>query len=278
MEEYFIDESVLLSEVGLWSKRKYKLIELYSSMFTTSMKNKWDCRTYIDLFCGCGHSRIKKSSRITSTSPILALETNIKFDKYIFCDIDKTKLDILKNYIKINYKMLNVEYIWGDVNIKTDVIIDLIPQPSKSFKVISFCVVDPYKISNLKFSTIESIATKRFVDFFILIPSYMDANRNIKYYLENDFIDNFLGTTSWRIDWENIKDNKKSFGLFLIEQFNNKMNKLGFLKLNPQEFVKISEPTRNCPLYHLAFYSKSKLGKHFWNEAIKGSDPQLKLL
>ncbi len=211
MEEHFIDESVLLSEVGIWSKRKYKLIELYSSMFTSSMKGKWDCRAYIDLFCGCGYSRIKRSNSITSTSPILALETKVKFDKYIFCDIDINKLNKLKTYVEEIYKDIDVDFICEDVNTATNKIIELIPQPSKDFKVLSFCVVDPYKISNLKFSTIERISAKRFVDFLILLPSYMDANRNIRYYLENNYIDVFLGTTSWRIDWESIKNKKKSW-------------------------------------------------------------------
>ena len=277
MSELFIDEDLLLSEVGEWSERKYKLIELYSSMFTSSMKNKWDCMIYIDLFCGSGYSRIKGSTRITATSPILALETKVKFNKYIFCDNDKKKIETLKSHINTKYNLINVEFIDEDVNLVTEKIIGAIPVPSRSFKVLSFCVVDPYKISNLRFSTILKISEKRFVDFLILIPSYMDANRNIKYYLENDYIDNFLGSTSWRSDWEKIKDKSKSFGLFLLEQFNDKMSEIGFLKLDRSEFVKISEYSRNCPLYHLAFYSKHPRGKDFWRKAIKSSDPQQNL-
>ena len=103
MVEKYFDEELPTAEVGAWSERKYKLIELYSSMFTTSMKNKWDCRVYIDLFCGSGLATIKGGQRIRPTSPIIALDTNKKFDKYIFCDINIKKLDTLKQHVIAKY-------------------------------------------------------------------------------------------------------------------------------------------------------------------------------
>ena len=140
------DTKYLTSEVGAWSERKYSLIGQYASMFATSMKNIWDCRVYIDCFCGSGLSRIKKSNRIVKASPILALDTTDKFNKYIFCDINSTKLDSLKNYYHDNYSDIDASFIDGDVNNSVDKIIDVIPKPSKNNKVLSFCVLDPYRI------------------------------------------------------------------------------------------------------------------------------------
>jgi len=264
-----------LPEVGAWSQRKYDLIRHYAEMFSTSMKNKWDCRVYIDCFCGCGLSKIKKTQRVMNSSATIAMEIKYPFDKYIFCDSDKNKLNLLKKYINQRFSSLDVTFIDDDVNESVDSILSAIPKPSKNFKVLSFCLLDPYKISNLQFNIIKKISDNVFVDFLILIPSYMDANRNEGNFKNNDYLDNFLGTTSWRDDWEKNKNNHKNFAEFVVTSFDQQMEKLGFLSLKKAEFVKISEPKRNCPLYHLAFYSKSKLGKKFWKESITSSDPQI---
>jgi len=270
------DDGLIIAEVGAWSKRKYKLISQYAEMFSTSMKNKWDYRIYIDCFAGCGYSKIKGTSTIVPASPILALEIPDKFDQYIFCDIDKIKLGSLKKRIENKYPDTEVYFINNDVNCSVDKIVNFIPRPSRTNRVLSFCVLDPYNINNLCFNTIENLAAKIFVDFLILIPSYMDANRNLQNYYHNKSIDNFLGDSKWRETWEENK-NSLRFGRFIVEEFNKRMISRGFLGLEPEEFVEIREQKRKCPLYHLAFYSKNNLGKKFWKAAIKGSNPQIAL-
>ena len=53
-----LDEDGLITpNVGIWNEKKYKLVQYYAGIFATSMKNKWDCRTYIDLFAGAGRSK-----------------------------------------------------------------------------------------------------------------------------------------------------------------------------------------------------------------------------
>ena len=59
------------------------------------MKRKWDFRVYIDLFAGAGRSQIEGTSRIVLASPLLALEIIDKFDLYVFCEKDETKMDAL---------------------------------------------------------------------------------------------------------------------------------------------------------------------------------------
>jgi three-Cys-motif partner protein len=56
------------------------------------MKNKWDCRVYIDLFAGAGRVKIKNSQRVVDSSPFLALDIPDKFDLYLFCDKDSAQL------------------------------------------------------------------------------------------------------------------------------------------------------------------------------------------
>jgi hypothetical protein len=68
-----------------------------------------------------------------------------------------------------------------------------------------------------------------------------------------------------------------TFGTFMVKSFNKRMLLAGFLELKDNEFVLIRNPDNNSPLYHLAFYSKSDLGKKFWNNAIKGTSNQIEM-
>jgi hypothetical protein len=80
------DDGLYTPEVGDWAERKYLLISYYAEMFSTSMKDKWGQRVYIDPFAGAGRGRIKGTSCVIPTSALLALEIRNPFDRYIFCD------------------------------------------------------------------------------------------------------------------------------------------------------------------------------------------------
>jgi three-Cys-motif partner protein len=81
-----IDDGLIAWEIGTWGKKKHGLISYYDQLFANSMKNKWDCRVYLDLFSNAGKSYIKGTNEIVKGSALLALETKPKFDKYIFCE------------------------------------------------------------------------------------------------------------------------------------------------------------------------------------------------
>ena len=81
-----IDDGLIIPDVGLWSLKKYELVKNYARIFSTSMKNKWDCRVYIDLYAGAGYSKIRDNSKIVQASPLLAIDIPDRFDKYIFCE------------------------------------------------------------------------------------------------------------------------------------------------------------------------------------------------
>ncbi len=274
----YSDDGLFLDKVGMWAIRKHKLISKYAYMFSTSMKNKWQHRVYIDLFASSGLAKIKGTKKIVPTSPLLSIDIKDKFDKYIFCDIEEEKIFALHKRIEKYFPEINVSYIIGDINENVEAVLYGIPKHSRQNKVLSFCVVDPFKIKNIRFSTIEELSTK-FIDFLILIPTYMDINRNMKTYLnpDNHHVDNFLGYDSWRNDWIQNQGKYRDFVDFILKKLNERMVNLNFLPLKRREYVLIKHPKKNIPLYHLAFYSRNNLGKKFWREAIKYSDDQRSL-
>lgn len=273
-----VDEDGLHTpEVGEWAERKYRLIWYYAEMFSTAMKRKWDSRAYIDLFAGPGRARVRGTSRVLATSATLVLAVPDPFDRYVFCDLAPECTDALRRRVWAEYEdRRTADYLTGDANSLTDKILELMREERRSRpKLLSFCVVDPYKMANLRFSTIAALS-ELFVDFLVLIPSYMDAHRNEGTYAApgNSTVEAFLGDSDWRAKWDGSHGD---FGAFIVDQFGVAMKRLGFIYEGPGQEVPVHLPGKNIKLYHLAFYSKNELGMNFWRKARKGSDDQLGL-
>ena len=271
------DDGLIAPVVGDWSEKKYSLIGYYAKLFATGMKKKWDCRVYIDLFAGSGRAKIEGIDKFIETSSIIAINTGNKFDKYIFCDLNNDKINALESRFRKISPEMDADFLNIDSNKSCHEILKCIPGHHYGFKVLAFCVIDPYKLGNLHFQTIETLSEK-FMDFLVLIPSYMDANRNLMNYIkvENKTVDNFLGYSGWRSEWREEERKYPNFGEFITSKFCNKMKGLDFLsEIEDSELVKSS--SKNLPLYRLVFFSKSMTGIDFWRKSKYGSNPQQNL-
>lgn len=268
------DDGLPFEDVHAWVEEKYRLVQHYSALFCKSMKGKWGSLVYIDLFSGPGRSRID-NKRIIDAIPLLVIAEEPAYDKYIFCDVDPKKCAALKQRITKQTSAKNFEVLNGNANLITQEIIRLIPPYSKQHKVLGFCFVDPYKIENLKFDTIKMLS-KRFMDFLVLIPSGMDANRNMAQYIKpkNKKLDEFLGTSDWRMDWTKAESTNTSREIFIAHQFSKSMQHLGYFDPGAENMRLVRSVKKNLPLYRLAGYSRHELGKKFWQDTIKYTDPQ----
>jgi three-Cys-motif partner protein len=271
-------DGLLTPEVGAWAEQKYRLVWNYATMFASSMKNKWNARVYIDLFAGAGRSKIENSKQIVPASPLLALDIAHPFDKYIFCDNEDDKRQVLEQRVKRDYPKANVAFI-EEANEHVTAVLEAIPKHSSTYKVLSFCFADPYKLKNLKFSTIKRLS-ERYMDFLVLLPTYMDAHRNVGPYIEasNTVIQDFTGAQAWRAEWKLAEAQGQEFGLFIADLFGRQMKSLEYIYNGLSDMILVRSTDKNLPLYHLAFFSRHKRGYEFWKEAKKYSDDQLKLL
>ena len=197
------DDGLTNLDVGSWAERKYRLVGVYVSLFSRSMKDKWDHRVYIDLFAGPGRSRVRETTRILPASPAIALSVDYPFTRYLFCEKVEEYVSCLRMRCERDFSDSDVKIIHGDCNLEVNEILAQIPPHGSNSKVLSFCFADPFKVSDLQFATIEMLST-RFVDFLILIPTGMDASRNCSRQLHNEnptAIDAFVGTDRWRDEW-----------------------------------------------------------------------------
>ena len=267
-----------LPEIGQWSEEKHKLVQNYAQIFASSMKDKWHCRVYIDLFAGAGKAKIKESGKIVDGSPLIALNIETPFDRYIFCEYDAVNIAALTARVKTDYPDMDTHFVHGDANDSVEKLLNLIPSFSPTFKVLAFCFVDPFKIDNLKFETLKRLSAK-FMDFLVLIPTGMDARRNVSYYMNPDSrkVDEFIGRSNWRGEWPKAEIKGDNFGLFVIKQFCTSMAEIGYKYTTAEDSVDIRFPEKNFSLYRLAFFSKHPLAHKFWGDVKKYSKPQLDL-
>ena len=270
------DDGLPMEEVGAWAEKKYSLVGLYAKQFAKSMKGKWDYLIYIDLFAGSGRVHIRGTNRIVLSSPLKVMELDAKFDTYIFCDAAAEKLKTLEERVSNHYAEQKTHFLHGDSNELVNLIFSKIPSHGPNCRVLTFCFADPYKLDNLKFSTIKRLS-ERFMDFLILIPTGYDANRNLeRYYLNpnNVKIQEFLGMDNWREEWEKAKLKGESFDLFFTNAYGENMKVLKYIYDGIEKTVQIRSSEKNLNLYRLAFFSRSPVGLKLWKEAKKYSDPQ----
>ncbi len=57
------DDGLIAPDVGAWTEEKHRLVSLYSTLFSSSMKAKWSRRTYVELYAGAGLSKICGTSK-----------------------------------------------------------------------------------------------------------------------------------------------------------------------------------------------------------------------
>lgn len=270
------DDGLLTPKVGPWVRTKHQKVGYYSSLFATSMKRRWQCRVYLDLFAGAGKSRIKGTGEVIPGSPLLALSVADPYDKYVFCEQDPGSVSALQSRVERYFPQRDVAYVPGDANSCVDQVLAALPTFSKTYKGLTLCFVDPFKMSQLEFRTLERIANGLYVDFLVLIPTYMDINRNAHVYSQagSGTVDRYLGSSDWRNRWTDpCRRPSQDFGLFVADEFGNQMKGIGFRYegLKDMELVRMSDD-KNQRLYHLAFFSKNDLGLRFWRETLKNTN------
>jgi three-Cys-motif partner protein len=272
------DEDGLLPEVGPWAEKKYDHLRTYATLFSTGMRNKFRSRVYVDLFTGAGKSAIEGTSRVVPSSALIALGVKYPFDRYVFCEDNAANLAALRVRVARAAPAADVRFVAGDCNIRIEDVLAELPRPAAR-DTISFCFVDPFGLSDLKFETLRRLAEGRRIDFLALVPSYMDANRNEVRLTRapQPLLDDFLGTRDWRSRWEAASrmPAPPSFGVFVVEEFGRSMEGLGFLKAEPKEAAPVD--ARGRPLYHLAFFSRSPRGADFWKKSKRSASKQREL-
>jgi three-Cys-motif partner protein len=263
------DDGLATPDVGAWAEQKYQLVRYYADIFSRAMSKQWRL-VYADIFAGAGHSMLRESRRVVPASPLLVLDLPTPFSKYVYSEIEDANATALAKRAERHAPGRDAVVLRGDTNGNISDIVGQIPQQS-----LTFCFADPFKLENLRFATVKTLADARRVDFLVLLASGMDANRNEPKYVKssNDTVQQFSGALDWRDRWPHKSLN---FGDFVADEFGQAMKRLGY-QYEGLSATKVIRNSMNAPLYRLAFFSRHKLGMKFWYDSLKYTDPQTNL-
>lgn len=238
--------------VGPWAKDKLHYIRAYCYIFNMDMKDKWNTRTYIDLFAGPGKCIIDTTNEEIEGSPLIALQSKVPFTHYFFNDISADAIDSVR---KRTTSLSNITYFNKDCN---EIIQDLLQKlPSSS---LDFCFIDPTNWQ-IKFDSIRKLTNGRRID--LAITFHTGAMKRCADEAPRE-LDDFFDGPSWREEYKNVLQKSRRAGSrALLNIYEERLKRLGYSEIH--DFVLLKN-TRGVPLYHLVFASKHPRGKDFWDK------------
>lgn len=169
---------------GKWSGAKLDALGSYLRSYTTALKKQPFDLLYIDAFAGAGvrevndtdggnlfREDLEEVTRFRHGSPLIALETQPPFDRFIFIDKDQASISKLQEQVgQIAARGRPISFQCGDAN---DIIQELTGRSWSGRRAVAF--LDPFAL-HVTWKTIECIATTKAIDMWLLFPA-MAVNR-----------------------------------------------------------------------------------------------------
>ncbi len=272
-----VNEIFPIKDIGYWSEIKLDIIKKYAHAYSTILTQQRGLKPiYIDAFAGTGIHRKKGSGELIPGSPLNAINVDPPFFEYHFVDIDKDKVDFLKNIVlkRVN---VNASVYEGDCN---DILInDLLPKVRYQDFKRALCFLDPYGL-HLDWNVIKKAGEMGTCDIFLNFP-ILDMNRNVLLcdpdkvaQKEIERMNRFWGDESWKEEIYNTQQ-----GLFGEDQ-KIKGDILGLIKAfrkRLKEVAGFSEVTEPIPmkneqggtLYFLYFASQKRVAAKIARDLFK---------
>lgn len=281
MEKYLLpeDDGLPTRQFGKWVTEKLYYLQGYIDRFETSMRERpWRRRNYIDLFAGSGKCQVAETGEFHLGSPLLALTTEHPFTNYFFIDSDPGNIAVLQKRCSASLLSANIQYFFGDSNIKVQEIVNTIASVDQQFipgqwPSLNLAFLDPDGLE-LEWQTVAALAQIQRMDL-IIHYSRNGITRNLKqcYNSEDEtIIDRFFGDKKWREFYQQSKTNPAKIHRQLIDHYKTKLQALGYVDVRDVETgvePLIRNTKRNAPLYRLLFASKNKLGHDFWKSVTR---------
>jgi len=254
------EDGLSLHCAGIWTRDKISYFKYYADIFSTSMKNKWSVRNYIDLFSGPGKCIIREDQDEINGTCLEVLSLKDKFTKYFFVDKNPHCIDDLTIRVGTNNEVVLKK---GDCNLVIEEIVRDIPE-----QALSLAIIDPDSLQ-FNFDNFKKLSERK-IDLIITYP-IGPVERAIssvnKRGLESQILDKFH--PGWReIMEKNTWGNSKEMKIRnLITDYINKIENLGYFSSEYKIPFKNVKKTR---LYYLFAFSKSKIGIEFWKKVNLG--------
>ena len=259
---------------GPWTQEKLGIIRSYLDAYTTALKDRPFRLIYVDAFAGSGTWRSEfgymsddygEFQEVHQGSASLALEVDDKpFDQLIFIEKDFDRSRSLER-LKAENGHRNIEVRTGDANLE-------LPDFCQSMGTIDRAVVflDPYA-TQVKWSTVEAIASTQKIDCWILFPLMAIARLMPRDYVPKESwatrLDVVFGGREY---WEDFYQPQRQLSLFgdtgVERPGSSDQIALRYQQRLREIFAMVAEGSRrlqnsnNAPLFELFFVSGNPRG------------------
>ncbi len=119
-------------KIGRWAKDKLFYVKKFCDVFNLGMKNKWETRTYVDLFSGPGICVVEETGEEIPGSPVIALQCRLPFTHYFFNDLEVEFIKALESRIT-PCEFAKVNFNNKDCNLVVDDLLEELPDNSLDF-------------------------------------------------------------------------------------------------------------------------------------------------
>jgi len=273
---------------GNWTNTKLEVLKKYLSAYACILKNTPFKFAYIDAFAGTGYVKDKSKDKNKNKeksllieyeqeaqeyfkgSAKIALESEPKFDKYIFIELDNKKVKQLQEVIESEHQDLK-ERIIIENNDANKVIQDLCSKNWKNNRAVLF--LDPFGME-VEWKTIDAIAKTKAIDLWILFPLGISVNRMLMKKREeipkewSDDLDKIFGNNEWFDEFYKQKNEQSLFGTddSIIKTANFDKIATYYIKRLKEIFPGVVEEpmylynSTNNPIFLLCFASGNERG------------------
>lgn len=201
-------------KVEFHSKIKHWLLDSYLEICMDVQKKRKKPFYYIDLFSGDGKCECDNPKDKWDGSPLIAASKCKKSQYPIFCifnDENSDAISLLQRNLQ-GYKDCNIKIFNNDANKVYPEIVKLVPA-----KEHSLFFLDPFKHTQLNWSTVEGISKHTFKDFYgvnfvrrpELLVNLMTYTMQVDYQQHPEYIDRFFGNNNWKSFVKTCEDNKE---------------------------------------------------------------------
>jgi three-Cys-motif partner protein len=257
-----------MGEAGAWTLDKHKRLRKYVDS-AHGARRKFARRTYIDLFCGAGRTRIRETGEVVDGSPLVAWEAGGRhgdqFTEFLLGDANADFLEAAR--ARLTKLGANVRVFPGEAHETVDQVIRAL-DPSG----LHLALLDPYNLGHLPFAVIEKLVRVKRMDLLIHV-SAMDLKRDLHNYLRTDGpkqLDRFAPGWRSRVD---TKQRAELIRLAIFEHWKSLIQGLG---TSPNDKVEAVENSKSSDLYWLVFVARDKLAHKLWSD-IANVTPQGRL-
>ena len=164
-----------MGEAGAWTLDKHERLRKYVDS-AHGARRKFTHRTYIDLYCGAGRTRIRETGEIVDGSPLVAWEAGGRhvdqFTEFLIGDANSEFAEAAR--VRLAKLGANVKVFPGQANQAVDQVIRALDPGG-----LHLALLDPFNLGDLPFTVIEKLAAVKRMDLLIHVSAMRSEERRV---------------------------------------------------------------------------------------------------